>query len=436
MPGLIPLMLNTTASGLRQPSGKMHSAAAHPTSPQSASPKSATSSGSSDGALQGLSSSPHLPSAHSSPPALHRLTRRFSSQPSSPALPILPYTQVEWAKAVSEVKRLYLNRRYRLCSARCSGILDNIKDTTTAEPAYLIYLHFYAATSMEMSARALHSSTPHRAVLLRQAETHYTRAADLIQSENVSRQRFSRASTTTSSSSSNIYSPVSSVGSRGSTVSTRLSSPTPSLSGTEERLPSALKTGPPSAAARKKRVTFSFSEPTPMIRPDSPTLGFDAWFEPPPPPELDEPVVKHIPLPQSLPRSPTGSEEEDYMGMSASAFRYSGLFFAEAATDRYACILADLLAQVNLHLRAVRAELQGGNEMPPASSWGSVSSVSGSFSSCASGTSSSGSLDGEEEREADLRARIDRLRQSGWRRRRFDPDRYKALRESVLAEMP
>lgn len=35
------------------------------------------------------------------------------------------------------------------------------------EPAYLIYLHFYAAISMEMSARALHASSPYRTTVLR-----------------------------------------------------------------------------------------------------------------------------------------------------------------------------------------------------------------------------------------------------------------------------
>lgn len=46
----------------------------------------------------------------------------------SETLHVLPYTSAEWAKVISDVKREYLNRRYRPCATRCSQILDNLKD--------------------------------------------------------------------------------------------------------------------------------------------------------------------------------------------------------------------------------------------------------------------------------------------------------------------
>src|SRR6478735_332331 len=46
----------------------------------------------------------------------------------SETLHVLPYTSTEWAKVISDVKREYLNRRYRPCATRCSEILDNLKD--------------------------------------------------------------------------------------------------------------------------------------------------------------------------------------------------------------------------------------------------------------------------------------------------------------------
>lgn len=53
--------------------------------------------------------------------------KRLSQQAPTP-LPVLPYTAADWSKAVAEVKRQYVNRRYRPCSVRCSEILDNIKN--------------------------------------------------------------------------------------------------------------------------------------------------------------------------------------------------------------------------------------------------------------------------------------------------------------------
>lgn len=246
---------------------------------------------------------------------------------------------------------------------------------------------------MEMSARALGAS-PHRTNLLRQAETHYTRVASLIQSEDSSIKRFSRASSSTVST----QSPISPISSRASTTSTRLSSPTPSLY--EERLPSAMRSS--TSSAPKKRVTFSDTQP--VIRPDSPTLGFDDW--------MPEPKAS----PEPLQVSARPAEE-------AVPVRYSGLFF-DAGTDRYASVLGDLLTQVNVHLSGVKSELAR-DDVP------SGRSTPESVVSSSASVTSAGSDDGRE----DLKERIDRLRLNGWRRRRFNPARYEALRESVLAEL-
>ena len=39
------------------------------------------------------------------------------------------------------------------------------------------------------------------------------------------------------------------------------------------------------------------------------------------------------------------------------------------------------------------------------------------------------------EKSADIKARIERLRATGWQRKRFDAGRYEALREQVLSEL-
>lgn len=43
----------------------------------------------------------------------------------------MPLTSDEWSKAIADVKREYLNRRYRPCATRCCEILDNIKDSVS-----------------------------------------------------------------------------------------------------------------------------------------------------------------------------------------------------------------------------------------------------------------------------------------------------------------
>lgn len=56
-----------------------------------------------------------------------KTTKRHSQQvPAS--LPVLPFTSAEWKKAITEIKKCYVTRRYRACSARCNEILTNSKD--------------------------------------------------------------------------------------------------------------------------------------------------------------------------------------------------------------------------------------------------------------------------------------------------------------------
>lgn len=44
------------------------------------------------------------------------------------SLRVLPYTTAEWKRVLAEVKREYINRRFRPCSNRCHEVLDNIRD--------------------------------------------------------------------------------------------------------------------------------------------------------------------------------------------------------------------------------------------------------------------------------------------------------------------
>ncbi|KAI2613980.1 uncharacterized protein GGS25DRAFT_28324 [Hypoxylon fragiforme] len=232
-------------------------------------------------------------SLHSSPPQ-SLVHRRQQSLPTirtsnvgtfSPptSIPTIPSTSVEWKKAVDEVKRKYLNRKYRACSARCCEILDNVKDTSTVEPVYLIYIHFYAASSFELCARPLSSSSTYRTRLLRDAQTHYNKAEALIQNTEEGMTRRKRSGSISSTTSSP-QSPGLSPSVRSSISSTTLSSPRTSVCSTDDG--NLSKSMHKAGVKAKKKVSFSGLndliefQPEPYIRPDSPTLGWEDDFFP------------------------------------------------------------------------------------------------------------------------------------------------------------
>lgn len=203
---------------------------------------------------------------------------------SPPTLPVLPYTRVEWKRAISEVKRKYLSRKYRSCSARCCEILDNLKDTANVEPLHRVYLHFYAASSFEMCARPLSQSSDYRTKMLRDAREHYHQATMLIQriEAATSEKTRSASANSTTSSTMSLHSPSMSVSSDAPTMSTSLSSPRNSISSIED-----VSTKQQAPKKKKKKVSFSglpeqievhkpWEQPQdPYIRPDSPTLGWE-----------------------------------------------------------------------------------------------------------------------------------------------------------------
>jgi hypothetical protein len=80
-------------------------------------------------AATGLTSiSPSLPSPKLPiDTELLNLSRRERPGPVTDLI-IFPEEQEEWEIVMEEVKKLYVNRQYKQCSARCIQILENIKD--------------------------------------------------------------------------------------------------------------------------------------------------------------------------------------------------------------------------------------------------------------------------------------------------------------------
>ena len=311
-----------------------------------------------------------------------------------------PRSSAEWKAALGTIKREYMNRRFRQCSLRCQEILDNKSQLvsseprattsgvqlpqantvqTTAHPVHLVYLRFYAATSLEMQGRAMHHSSPHRANFLKQAYEHYAAASELAKRAD---ERMARPGS--SESSEDFYSAASGL---SSAASTRMSSPTPSAVSVADSVP------------KKKKVAFR-EDPVaePIIRPDSPTLGFDEWLgRSSPEPVLPESILKKAVV------APEPEPQETVVDVDP--------FFHARAVHRYCDILDSIRRQISSHMTTLDIEI----------------------AACRIPTTSTAS--NPELRSLDLRARIERLRAAGWRRPRFDVHRYEQLREDAMADM-
>ncbi|KAJ6782511.1 hypothetical protein PWT90_01656 [Aphanocladium album] len=330
-----------------------------------------------------------------------RMTNRRPAVKALSSLKDVPYTAAEWKRALAEVKRDYSTKRYRPCSFRCIELLKNVKTRDNALPAYLIYLHFYAATSLEMQARSLHLGSSYRLKLLEQAREHYNLAS---QKSKVADEQAFEMTTRPMSPSSSLSSPIESCLSCLST-STRMSSPTPSAASSSS-----------TPIKRKKKVAFADELECQLgVRPDSPTLGFSDPGSGRASPVQDIPLDPLPPSVQTMPDicpafSPTPSVDGDSFPREMPD---EELPFSESreSLERYCTMLYSIQRQIASHLAAIDREI--------------TSALTAKTAVPAD----------EDMRALELRSRIERLRANGWQRKRFDARRYEEFREQVMADM-
>ncbi|KFA51468.1 hypothetical protein S40293_06733 [Stachybotrys chartarum IBT 40293] len=329
-----------------------------------------------------------------------KLQPRPSSSSASRTVP--PTPPMDWKKTLAEVKREFAARRFQTCLALCKKALECAGKDSNAELAYIIYLNFYAATALDVQARALHHTAgPLRAKLLLQAKEHYQNASKLVEADEAA---MARPAHRLSPSTPSLHSPAGSTSSRSS-GSTRASSPVSCMYSPQKPRP-----------RRKKSVSFSDDVVEPIVRPDSPTLGFDDWLGRSSPSEpCSEPLMTLPATALSLRvatfgRAETILEEEEDEDEEEECHLHIDSFAVDRSVHRYIGVLSGLSRQIASHLDAVQAELDLLKKpIPPSES-------------------------SDELRSLDLRARIERLRANGWQRRRFDPKRYEALCENAMAE--
>lgn len=301
---------------------------------------------------------------------------------------------------------------------------------------------------MEMCARPLSATSNHRAELLQQARTHYDLAAELIKKAEETYRRpnciLSSSSTTTPTSAGDWamgHSPSDSVSSRATSMSLS-SSPTSSICSLEALTSAASSVRAPSP--KRKKVSFSLPPqapvliPEPYIRPDSPTLGFDdEYFTaayarpelPPAPTVLKRPKSPPPPPPPAIPDVPAVPEVDPRHSMLFSPPELQ----SSSAVLRYCQLLQGLKAQVAAHSTNLNEVIASTPEH-----YTDADACSGVLSSKRISMASNApppALLSDEMRKLDRQARIQRLRQNGWQRKRFDARRYEQYANEVLADL-
>jgi hypothetical protein len=224
---------------------------------------------------------------------------------------------------------------------------------------------------------------------------------------------------------------------------------------------------PKSPPRHSKKVSFSLPQdaplhiPTsePIIRPDSPTLGFDDGFyhscisSPTPPEDLSAPSPFkfqeiELPLPTIMEQHEQEEEEErreeedNNINNTYDEYDEKAAYHVARSVDRCCEHLAHLRAQLARHSTSLDQLLQTQTQTQARLSPNNRYSVKAPPPATANNATSTTTTTekppmprGSEARAQDRQARVERLRKTGWQRRRFDASPYEALCEAVLAEM-
>lgn len=345
---------------------------------------------------------------------VQRAPKRMAKQ-TEPRSQSLASSRMTWRCGLAAVKADFINARYRQCSARCESILSGATRWKDTERLFLIFLHFYAASALELETSSSHHTSPHCLHLLHAARDHYRVAASLIKAEHrdVSKQLLLHALSTSST-----------IGSPASSVSTDRSPPTSVSSPTNVAYSPWRRSETPSKKP-SKHVLFADQVATePLIRPDSPTLGFDEWLgrsspelssqeplicRPSPQPEMRERPfsVEHL-----LEYSGTKQSHRQPGGRSSIHDKdVDGSLPRDHSLRRFKTLLVDLQTQLSSHAAHVDAEIAAAGHASPS-------------------TVPHGAM-----RSTELQARIAALKAQGWPLRRFDAQPYEALCDSAMADL-
>ncbi|TVY91888.1 hypothetical protein LAWI1_G001941 [Lachnellula willkommii] len=338
-------------------------------------------------------------------------------------LTIDPYTSTEWSKAMAEVKELYDKRQYKQCSAGCKQLLHNIKDSYEIHPLYSIYIAFYAASSLELTARSLHNNASTKLSLFKEAHNFYEKAESYIQDATLTADPHTSKHNSTSSS---IRSSTSSIFSQQSLSST--SSTASSILDSSTHPPSTTHHHHPQSRHTKKKVSFSFLEPESISESDTDDDDKRSLLDSFPSPPSHDCTSYPTTSPQATTITTTittAEEQSNQLALEAKARERT------LALTRYQTHLFALSTQLTYHTTSIHAQMQTLSLAHPAR----CSTLPDSSSSSSSSSEAGVLAEERENKRADLEERIRRGRETGWARKRFEGGRYRELCERALREV-
>ncbi|KAE8442310.1 hypothetical protein EG329_003510 [Mollisiaceae sp. DMI_Dod_QoI] len=357
-----------------------------------------------------------------SPSPLSPKSQRRSRPGPVTDLIILPYTEEEWKKVMEEVKNLYTKGQYKHCSMRCKQILDGIKDPHKVHPLYSIYLSFFAASSLEMTASTLHNNSSNKLPLFQESLFFYKKAQSRV--ESVSFRTGGTGHHSNSSITSSVRTSVDSVFSSpaNSARSSLVSSPTDEIVPVHKRSISASSSFSSASSSRKKKVSFSIDLT------NSTSVSSDSEPElPPNNAAIESSLLDSFPAPPSQP-DPTITSTKDLQVHTNQ--ETLAIYLLSQSINRYKIHLRDLSTQLDYHIKSIHAQIGQLSLIRKAKR----SVLPTQFSEMEERSIGMEGVSREEVLKVELVERIKRLKEIGWKRERFNGERYRLLCERALSE--
>lgn len=278
-----------------------------------------------------------------------------------------------------------------------------------------------------MTASTLHDNSSIKLPIFHDSLSFYTKAQsyiqDILAAQAPTNAHYSSASSFTSS----IYSSRDSIFSSptNSARSSIASSPADELASFHKRTISTSSSfsSLSSAGGRKKKVSFSIDLSTSYdSEPQSEPVESQLLDSFPTPPTLPDPSItssKDLQSPRRISTPPPQASQHIAYLLSQSLVRYK-------------THLHDLSTQLEYHISSIHKQIHQLSEVRKARRGNSPTQFTGRFEdSLIRGVTGE---DREEVRKVELRERIGRLKAQGWKRKRFDGERYKVLCERALIE--
>ncbi|APA05542.1 predicted protein [Sclerotinia sclerotiorum 1980 UF-70] len=340
---------------------------------------------------------------------------------------------------MDEVKKLYLGRQYKQCTARCINILDSITDPYRVHPLYSLFLSFYCATCLEITASNLHNNSPQKLSLLRDSLLYFQKTEEYLTYADIPMESDAPISGNRSSSMSSTSSARSSVDSVFSSTSfpSTADGLSPAFSscsfedGNDEKTPTRIRTLSVSSVAStqstqstdttiiadrpaplriKKKVSFSPALPTLISAQD---LENSSSME-----TIPRSIQSQNTLPRPIISSKCQSPSPIHPSLSIHLTSYNLNLSSITTQLTYHIIHINSLIDTIQSVRKSRRSNQASLSPSLFNSTGDLSKE-----------------DKEEMRRKEIRERIEKLRSAGWERKRWNGSRSEALREKVDNEL-